>query len=111
MIENKEEIVYKKMEEFFSNDITSITYYKDIFLSSLKILFAKENSSKYKFYRNLNLFLRDSKEKEPIKNLLEYYNTLESLNHTQDLYQILIFLFNIYLCPEEKSKNLFPKII
>ena len=53
----------------------------------------------------MNNFLKCSEEKIPIKNLLEYYNKLKSLTHSQDIYQIFIFILSVYLCTEEKFKN------
>ena len=53
----------------------------------------------------MNNFLKCSEEKIPIKNLLEYYNKLKSLTHSQDIYQIFIFILSVYLCQEEKFKN------
>ena len=54
-----------------------ITFYNDVFLSSLEVIFEKKDSSKKKFFGELNNFLSCSEEKEPIKDLLEYYNKLE----------------------------------
>jgi len=105
LFENKGEIVCKKFEEDISNNISnniSITSYSDFFLFTLEILFEKKGSFKDKFCEKLNIILEHHKEKIPIKNLLEYYYKLESLTHTQDLYQIFIFFLNIYLCPQEK---------
>ena len=82
-----------------------MTNYSDIFLSSFEIIFEKKVSSKETLYEKLYIFLSSSKEKIPIKNVLEYYYKLESLTHSQDLYEIFIFSLNLCLCPEERSKN------
>ena len=93
-----------KILSFCEND-KIITYLTNIFVSSISALFEKKDSFKKKFCENLGEFLRNYKDKIPIKNLLEYYYKLDSLNHVQDIYQLFIFIFNGFLLPEEKTKK------
>ena len=94
----------KKIFSLCEND-KIITYLSNIFVSSISALFGKKDSFKKEFCDNLSKFLKDYKYKIPIKNLLEYYYKLDSLNHVQDLYQLFIFTFNFCLYPEGKIKK------
>ena len=66
------------------------------------------NDDAYNTYKGINQYFGNNSNKEELNYLIDYLNNLDSLNHTKDGHQIILFLLN--LLKNEKEISLREKI-